>query len=260
MTELKVIEKVVDICAKQQLDILAPNLPASCTKAEMLSHCMNTELGAYGLTTHVSPDKLSVFIDDEGMSKVFDFLYNRGYQPVLTPEHTDRVGTLIDYANKNKIDILWGQSGLKRKYYMFKQYGFNGVNLYNLLNINTINTAAATASASGAAAITMAGVVALSWSGSLFFSSLENYIPHTMPRTKIVVSGLKYGVALPIRCVEWTSNQIIGFVENVTVGYQLPINVTEAYRLSIGPKLENINKIKKPALGWLINQLERLNK
>ncbi len=57
-----------------------------------------------------------------------------------------------------------------------------------------------------------------------------------MTRLKLVVSGLKFGTALPIRCVEWTSNQLIGFAENVIVGYQLPINVTDAYKLSVGPK------------------------
>ena len=54
----------------------------------------------------------------------------------------------------------------------------------------------------GAAGVTMGGVVALSWAGSLFFSTLENYIPNTLPRVKLVVSGAKFGTALPIRCVE----------------------------------------------------------
>ena len=112
----------------------------------------------------------------------------------------------------------------------------------------------------GAAGITMSGVVALSWTGSLFFSTLENYIPNTMPRTKLVVNGVKYGIALPIRCVEWTSNQIFGFAEKMVIGRQLPTNVTEVYKLNIGPKLENITEIKKPVLSWLINQLNKWNK
>jgi len=65
----------------------------------------------------------------------------------------------------------------------------------------------------------------------------------------MVVTGIKYGVSLPIRCVEWTSNQIFGFVENVTVGNQLPTNITEVYKLSVGPKLESITQIEKPVLG-----------
>ena len=40
--------------------------------------------------------------------------------------------------------------GLKKNYYYFKQYGFNGINLYNLLKINTVNSAAASLSATGA--------------------------------------------------------------------------------------------------------------
>jgi len=261
--KLQIAENIVDICSKHQLEsVFAPlsDLSGSCTKAQMISHCLNTELGAYGLETYLSPDKTAVFINDEGMCKVLDFFKGKGYQPVLTQEHTERVGTVIDFANKNKVDLVWAQDGLRKKYYFFKQYGFNGINLYNLLNLNTINAAGAALSPTGAVGLTMSGVVALSWSGSLFFSTLENYIPSNMTRTKVVVSGLKYGAALPIRCVEWTSNQIIGFAENILMGSQLPINITDTYKLSIGPKLKNISKVKKPLLGWLINQLNKLNK
>lgn len=262
MSQLEIVEAVVDTCSKFQLEsVFAPltDLPTSCTKAEMISHCLNTELGAYGFKSYVSPDKTAVFINDEGMCKVMDFFEGKGYQPVLTEQHTKRIGTVVDFANKNKVDLLWAQTGLSKKYYYLKQYGFNGVNLYNVLNINTINSAAAALSPIGAAGITMAGVVSLSWTGSLFFSTLENYIPNTMPRTKLAVTGMKYGIALPIRCVEWTSNQIFGFAENVIIGRQLPTNVTEVYKLNIGPELKNITKVKKPVLSWLINQLKKWN-
>jgi hypothetical protein len=72
MNKLKIVESIVDICSEQQLEnIFAPivDLPSSCTKAETISHCLNTELGAYGLKTYVSPDKTSVFIDDQGMCR-----------------------------------------------------------------------------------------------------------------------------------------------------------------------------------------------
>ena len=262
MNKLEIVKAVVDTCSKSQLEsVFAPlaDLPASCTKAEMISHCLNTELGAYGLKTYTSPDKTAIFINDEGMCKVIDFFKGKGYQPILTEEHTKRVSTVVDFANKNKVDLLWAQTGLKKQYYYLKQYGFNGVNLYNVLNINTINSAAAASSTIGAAGITMAGVVALSWSGSLFFSTLENYVPNTMPRVKLAVTGMKYGTALPIRCVEWTSNQIFGFAERVVVGIPLPTNVTEVYKLNIGPKLKNITEVKKPVLSWLINQLNKWN-
>lgn len=82
-----------------------------------------------------------------------------------------------------------------------------------------MNAATAALSPTGAAALTMGGVVALSWSGSIFFSTLENYIPTNMTKVKVVVTGLKFGTAFPIRCVEWTSNSIVGFLENMTIGY-----------------------------------------
>jgi len=106
----------------------------------------------------------------------------------------------------------------------------------------------------------MAGVVAVSWTGSLFLSTVENYIPNTMPRLKIIVSGTKFVTALPIRCVEWTSNQIFGFVENIVVGRQLPTNITEVSKLNVGPKLKDIRKLKKPVLTWVVEKLNALNK
>lgn len=256
------LDAALDTCSKSQLkSVFSPlaDLPASSTKAEIVSHCLNIELGAYGFKSYTSPDKTSVFIDDEGMCKVIDFFKNKGYQPVLTEEHTKRVSTLIEFANKNKVDLLWAQTNLKKQYYYLKQYGFNGVNLYNVLNINTINSAAAALSPTGAAGITMAGVVALSWTGSIFFSTLENYVPNTMPRVKFVITSMKYATALPIRCVEWTSNQIFGFAEKMVIGRELPTNVTEVYKLNAGPELKNINGIKKPLLSWLINQLNNWN-
>ena len=71
---------------------------------------------------------------------------------------------------------------------------------------------------------------------------------------------LKFGFGLPVRCVEWTSNQMFGFAEKVVVGLPLPTNVTEVYKLNVGPKIENISEIKKPVLSWLINKLKKWNK
>ncbi len=62
-----------------------------------------------------------------------------------------------------------------------------------MLNINTINGAANAPVPVGAAKLSMGGVIALSWAGSLFFSTLENYISNTMLRVKFVVSGAKFG-------------------------------------------------------------------
>jgi hypothetical protein len=102
-------------------------------------------------------------------------------------------------SNDNNISILGTQSGLRKNYYYFKQYEFNGSNAYNILNINNVNTATAALSTNRAARITMAGVIALSWSGSLLFSTLENYIPNNMVKTKTNVSGAPFVLALPVR-------------------------------------------------------------
>lgn len=133
MTQLEIVNYIIDICSKEKLEtVLAPvtDLPGDFTKAEIVSHCLNKQLGAYGVKNYITPDKTAVYINDDGICKVLNFFHGKGYQPVLTTEHTKRVGTVIDFADKNKVDLLWAQGGLKKKYYVFKQYGLNGINLF----------------------------------------------------------------------------------------------------------------------------------
>lgn len=259
VSKLEVIQSVIDECGKVEIESIFASIgEGTCTKAELISHCLNKELGAYGLNSYTSPDRTTVLINDQAMSHVIDFFKGKGFQSVLTEKQINRVGTVIDFADKGQVDILWAHSGISKKYYYFKQYGFNGLNLYNVLKINTINNAAAAVSPVGAAGLTMAGVIALSWTGSLFFSTLESYIPTTMPRVRIVVTGLKYATGFPVRCVEWTSNTIFGFAENLIVGHQLPTNVTEVYKLNIGPKVKDIGKLRKLFFKWLGSKILKL--
>lgn len=102
----------------------------------------------------------------------------------------------------------------------------------------------------------MPGIVALSWSGSVFLSTLENYVPASFPITKGLISGGKFVVALPIRLVEWTGNQIFGVVETAIIGRSLPTNITEVYKLNVVPKLKDLEKLRKPAINWVIQQLK----
>lgn len=257
--KLLIVSDILDHCSKEQLQsVFAPlaGLPPTTTKAEMISHCLNHELGAYGFQSYTSPDKSMVFINDEAMCHIVDFLKERGFTPQFTEQQIARIKTLHKVANDNKVSIFWSQSGLQKKYYYLKQYGFHGINLYNILNVNAINSGAAAVSATGAAGLTMAGVVALSWSGSLFLATLENYIPNNMVRTKAVICGTKFVVGIPVRLTEWTANQIFGFPEKIVIGIPLPTNVTQVFRVHVGPEIEKIVEVKKSTIKWLLKQLE----
>jgi len=249
----------LDQCSKEYLNSSAiPELAHTSTKAEMISHCLNQELGAYGFQSYVSPDKSMVLIDDQTMSRVVQFLDTKGIAPVLTQEQLDRVKTIQKVSTNNKISIHWAQSGFRRKYYYLKQYGFNGIQLYNLLNVNTLNVAGATLSPTGAVALNWAGLLALSWSGSMFLSTLENYIPNEMVRTKATVIAAKVAISVPIRLVEWTANKMVGSVETLVIGLPLPTNVSEVHKFSQGPELKDLTILKKPAVKWLLNNLKKL--
>jgi hypothetical protein len=255
--EIQTIEKIIETCSQQDLtsgNLFNPNLSVS-TNAEIVSECLNKELSAFGFQTYVTPDRTAVYIDDQNMSRVVDYVRNNGFQPIITTEHTERVKTIIDYAKDKKVDLLWSQVGIRRSYYYAKQYGFNGANLYNLLQINTANTALT--ATSGSAVFTVGGLVALSWSGSLFLATVDNYIPASFTKTKTCVRVLKVIIGVPTSCVEWTSNAIFGAVESIVFGHGLPTNVTAEFKLNIGPKLEHLKELKEPGrkvLEFLINR------
>ena len=62
MNQLELTKIVMDQC-----ETVDPNFLDSFTKAERISYCFNKELAAYGINTHVSPDKTSVYLDNQGM-------------------------------------------------------------------------------------------------------------------------------------------------------------------------------------------------
>lgn len=243
MSKYEIVKAAIDHCNSDLIDI---SLIDPISKAEYVSECLNRELSAYGLNTYVSPDKTSVLIDDQGMSTVINYFEGTGFKPVVTEEHVDRVKTIIQKADNEKIPLLWSQEGLKKRYYNFKQIGFNGANLLNVLNLNTINAPAVMLSPTGSVALSFSGVIALSWTGSMFLSTLDNYIPNNFVKTKAIIKGSKFALAVPIRLVEYTSNVIFGTIENYTVGVQLPINVTDNFNVSTGPRIKDIKKLKKP--------------
>jgi hypothetical protein len=243
-----VLVEVLDKCAPDYLQGLFDpiiNLPADSTKAEQIIACLNHELAAYGFKSYASPDRSAILVDDDTMSKVFTFFNNEIAQPPLTNEHVGRIKSLIQMAKQNQVSVLWNQAGLRKSYYMVKQYGFNGINLLNMLRLNTQNAALARTSLTGAAPFTMAGAVALSWSASIVFATVENYIPNDYRKIKAMVAGAKWVSAVPIRFVEWTTNKIFGCFETIITDTPLPINMTETYGLQIGPKVEDLPELRK---------------
>ena len=230
------------------------------TKAELVCQCLNKELSGYGFYSYPSADNTAVLVNDDTMCKVLDFFTKEEYQPHITSEQVDRGKSILEIVNNNKINIFWQQIALKRKYYYLKQYGFHGWNMFNLLNLHSVNSAVAAVSITGAATINMTGIVALSWSSSLFLSSLENYIPSSIPRVKLFIVTTKFVRAAPIRCVEWSGNQILVGVEYVFLGHSLPTNITEVFKLNEGPKLKDLKELKKPILSWMVDKLQNLNK
>ena len=112
MSNMEIAKVVIDKCSQQEL--MNPEILDSITKAQHISNCLNQELGAYGIKTLVSPDKNTVFIDNNGMSQVLNFFEGKSAQPVITTQQVERVQNILESANENKIDLVWLQTGLKK--------------------------------------------------------------------------------------------------------------------------------------------------
>lgn len=106
-------------------------------------------------------------------------------------------------------------------------------------------------SATGAATMTIGGALAISYSGSLFFSTIENYVPNTFTKAKMVVGAAKVVVSVPLQIAEFTGNAIFGVGAAWVTGHKLPTNVTSTFQLDQGPKLNDLAKLKKPVTEYL---------
>jgi hypothetical protein len=146
---------------------------------------------------------------------------------------------------------------LTKYYFYLKQYGFGAWNLHNILKINTINSAIVRTSLNGAAPLTISGTIALSFCSGIFLATVENYIPNEFILLKSSVRAAKFVTSVPIVIFEWTTNLFGNFIEDQILrrlhilDSPLPINVTNHFKLDVGPKVEDIPKIKK-AIGQIV--------
>ena len=97
MSNFEIVRRVIDKCSNEEL--INDVMPEFLTSADHLSFYFNTELGAYGLKTHISPDKRFIYIDDEGMCKVLSFFKGKEAQPIFTAQQVERVQDIVETAN-----------------------------------------------------------------------------------------------------------------------------------------------------------------
>lgn len=82
MSNSEIVKRGIDKCSNEEL--INGVISEFLTSEDQLSFWFNTELGAYGLKTHVSSNKRFIHIDDEGMSKVLSFFKGKEAQPIFT--------------------------------------------------------------------------------------------------------------------------------------------------------------------------------
>lgn len=114
---------------------------------------------------------------------------------------------------------------------MSKQYAFQGIHLIHGLNVKNFLATSASLSPSGAATLTYGAV------------------PNKL--IKEIVKGTKWLVAIPIGIPESVPNGIFGRIEKFLFKNQLLINMTSVWRLTDGPELRKIPRLKNRLSAFL---------
>jgi hypothetical protein len=247
------IDKIVESCVNADgivPYVFSDNIKEFCTNPENIVTCLNSELSNYGFKASVSPDKTVIYVDDAVKSQIINILSAQTATPYITPNHVERIQEIAEVIQEKNIPVIWKLEGIKRSYYLAKQYTFNGVSLYHLLNIKNAAAAAATVSPSGAATMSIPAAIAISYAGFLFFSTIESFIPNGPVKT--VVKGAKVVTAFPIAITEAVTNGIFGSIEARLIKDTLPINITSCYGLLEGPKLSELKGIRGKVADYLI--------
>jgi len=115
------------------------------------------------------------------------------------------------------------------------------INLQHLLQTRNVAATAASLSPVNAATITIPSLIAISDTGRLFLSLVENFVPQGPVKT--TSNGVKVVIILPIGIPEIVTNAIFGNIEKLVLKQALPINVTTVYGLTNGPEINNMTAI-----------------
>lgn len=223
-----------------------------CTTPENIRQCLNRELAPFGIETKLSPDGSMLYVDGESKSRIVRFLTGNELISVLEPVRMERLQDIAEVMHDKKILMIWELTDIKKNYYLAKQHAFNGINLYHALNVKNAAASAAALSTTGAATLTLSSTIALSFTGALFLSIVESYLP--AGNIKTVVKGIKIIIGFPVGIAELTINSIVGTFETWIIKEPLPINVTDVYGFTDGPRIEEIkgigNKVNDFLLSW----------
>jgi|GEM_PF-1974450 len=252
MNQLTVLQKAVDQCSNEQLQNLLPPIGEDVS-AQILSYCFNKELAPFHMTSYPSPDGSMILINSETMRKIFAELKSPSFRKDFDAQNLSRVKQISELAKLNNIGISWNPIGFQKFYFTVKQWGFGICNLSNALSLNSVNSVIACTSLTGAAPLTMSGVLDLSWTGAFFLATCENYISNSWVLSKSGVRAAKVMMVFPVHLFEWSINQIGNLVEgNVLTKLKLvdgpfPINRTDSFQLNVGPKVEDLPEIQRAA-------------
>jgi hypothetical protein len=235
------LEDTIITIASDRPSILTDKIIKECS-AKDLSLYLNDNLAKVGIKTSTTLKDCVVTVDQETMRKIVQVANEGISNNFFGPQEAENLIKLIETAEKKNIPIILRLTGTPLKYWNTKQYGFHGVTFLHALRLRTEASALAAVAGNGAAALTIGSGVAISFTGVMFLSLLESYVP--VGPVKEIVKGSKLVVGIPIVFVEYTANIITGVFEKALFNQTFPTNITSTFGILDGPELSKLNGFK----------------
>jgi hypothetical protein len=138
--------------------------------------------------------------------------------------------------------------GLHQFYFKTKTGIFLSYSFFGSLNIIGTAGTVALASPTGAAPLTISGVMALSFFFSNGLKAVNNYIPEGKIKNSIRL--LTWGSGIPLALAEWTANKLIGPIERMFTKENFDINITQVLGIADGPPALNYTEVFHQLENW----------
>jgi hypothetical protein len=152
-------------------------------------------------------------INDESQSRIVRCLSRNALVFSLEPASMERLYEISEMMYEKKIMMIWKLIYAEKNYYLAKQDAFNSINFYHALKVKNAAASAASVSASGSATLSLSSTFAISFSGALFLSLVEDHL--STDNLKTAVKGVKIIVAFPVGIAKLLTNGIVGNFEKL---------------------------------------------
>lgn len=194
-----------------------------CITPENIQYYLNRELAAFGIETKSSLNGSMLYVDDEQQSRIVRFLSGNELVFSLEPADMERLYEIAEMVHEKKILMIWKLTVIEKNYQLAKQHVFNNINFYHARKVKNAAASSASISATGSATLSLSSTLAISFTGALFLSLVENHL--LANNLKTAIKGVKVIVAFPVSVAELVTNGIVDTFEKLIINEPLTFMV-----------------------------------